>query len=97
MSESFSVGEVATWVREGSPNYGREVTIAGQLEWVNAFQPDGSREGGYRYQIDAPWMPLAPHGEGWCAKPEWLRKRPPKQDWNSLCHLTDLPREVTHA
>lgn len=92
MSESFSVGEVAIWVREGSPNYGREVTIAGPLQLVNAWQPDGSCIYDYRYPMDADFAPVSPHGNGWCAHPDWLKKRRPPQDWVKLCQLDNLPQ-----
>jgi hypothetical protein len=92
------MGEIAIFVRPGSPHYGAEVTIVGPLE-VRA-RIDGRDFGRHFdacYLIDGPFGPT-PFGQGqWSATPEWLRKRRPPQDWTKLCNLTDLPREVTCA
>jgi hypothetical protein len=91
--EKFEVGEIAIAV---SPNahdelgvHGTEVLIEGPLQ-QRTFT-DGLVY--WSYLTSSPAKP------GWQlrAKPEWLRKRPPKQDWKSICNLTDTPREVEHV
>lgn len=99
-NETFSVGEIAVWIREGSPFWGERVRVCSplwqsshadgrtgiaRLTWVHTIEWLDSDHGAPRY------------GSCWAAEPFNLRKLPPKQDWDRLCNLTDTPREVEHV
>lgn len=101
MAESFSVGEIAIWARTlGSKEFsgttgrsirrGSEVTVVGPL-MLRAVRLKTGVDFLNTYEI------VDEDGYSWAAFPEWLKKRPPKQDWKTLCNLTDLPSEVTCA
>lgn len=92
MSESFSVGEIALYWRAGSRKDGMQVTVASRL-YVQTFRdiPTGEVRTVPAYDIEGPG--LRPGID--VAQPQFLRKLRPPPDWVKLCHLTDLPREVT--
>lgn len=97
--QRFEIGEIAIFVgtngdRLESPGcaqtpLGAEVQIVGgyELRKVRTVKGPVMAE---RYLCL--WQ-----GTHYCAKPSWLRKRRPPQDWVRLCSLDSLPREVTHA
>ena len=92
MSESFSVGEIAQIkpdviaVSPGMDVYlGERVAIEGALRFVP----------GHRRPMHV--VRCLADGEPFYACADVLRKIPPPQDWVKLCHLTDVPREVTHV
>lgn len=98
--ESFSVGEIAIWVRPESRYYGERVRISRPLKArrIHDCRRPGSSVVAPCYAIE--WLEsdhgTPEHGQ-WLARPQHLRKLPPKQDWVKICSLTDLPREVTCA
>ena len=98
MSE-FKVGEIAIYVRPGSPHFGREVTIIGPLQiWgggldhiTGARNPDGI----IAYPTD---LPPVLKGNVMGAKPEWLKKKQQKRDIDQLVSWSDClwqPKGVT--
>jgi len=71
----FAIGEVAIYVRSGSPHYGEEVTILSTLIW---WPPGGTDHmgveanlGGYAYEI----TPLEAIPGPWIARSSWLKKK----------------------
>lgn len=94
MSHTFKIGEIAIYTRPGSPYNGTEVMIVGPLiPRVGNDHLTGTPYVEYDgYQITPNELP-GRYG----AKPEWLRKRRPPQDWVKLCNLHDIPREVRHV
>lgn len=97
MAETFSVGEVALFVREGSDYSGAECTIIGPLSYrFVRDRKDGATSHKWVYLIDGPFDSI-PGTRGFVAAPENLRKRRPPQDWKTLCNLTDTPREMETA
>lgn len=83
MTDTFKVGEVAIYVRPGSPHYGEEVTVTSGLKWREGGIDEmtgGEQIPGLRYDIDFPSGP-----SGCCAaRPEWLRKKQQKRDIDQL-------------
>lgn len=90
MSDKFEVGEVAIYVRPGSPSYGCEVTIASTLImsiFNTAEAPDVS---------DTAWVYLldeicAETGLQGCAEPHELRKKPPAREDHQLVKWSECP------
>jgi len=78
MAESFSVGEIAIYVRPDSECYGREIRIVGGLEkreiWDNGFHEVDC------YAVEHPEGRVQSIGAGWIALPEHLRKRRPPME-----------------
>lgn len=97
MAEKFDVGEVAIFNRPGSQFNGVEVTVTGPLaRRLMRDYRDGRMFTADSYLIDGPFDHL-PHvfsstGK-WSCLPEHLRKRPPPQDWVSICNLTSVPTQ----
>ena len=97
MTDTFSVGEVAIYVRPGSPYFGREVTILSPLE-LGGGGPDHITgkitELAMLYTVDLPAQNgIAPMG----AKPEWLKKKQHKRDIDQIVSWEDClwkPSEV---
>lgn len=76
MTDKFQIGEVAIYVRPGSPYYGKEITILSNLILAGPGHDNlynVSTSGGYPvYQIsELSWAP----GKIQIARPEWLRKK----------------------
>lgn len=94
-NETFKVGEVALYVRPGSPNYGRPLTITGPLQMRPIFDKGVGHRTAMTYQVESPFFGECKNPTGWLAEPQWLRKLPPPQDWVKLCQLDNIPREVT--
>lgn len=83
MSEHFEVGEIAIYVRPGSPYYGQEVEVLSCLieddESTDVITGETlAASWGFVYQI----TDLYPDTPGlMTAHPEWLRKKkPPRRD-----------------
>ncbi len=81
--DKFEIGEVAIYVRPGSPSYGNEVMIIGPLamrgggfDYVNKEKMNRC----FGYKIEFGDGDKGPNGKGFMAKPEWLRKKPKRQD-----------------
>lgn len=74
----FEVGEVAIYIRPGSKNFGKEVTIVGPLKWARLWTPDLKT---YKvvetYNVSCDDLGQCPKGR-WAAQPHHLRKKPPK-------------------
>jgi hypothetical protein len=93
--ETFSIGEVALFVREGSRYYGTEVMVVGPCALRPARdRKDGALRAVYGYEIDGPFERVAGTNGKFIAEPHHLRKRRPPQDWQALCNLTDKPVEA---
>jgi hypothetical protein len=79
---SFQVGEIAIVV---APNFeGDEVEVIGSLgyrHWHCALSND-PREG-------VSYLVRHPSYSHFVVRPEYLRKKRPPQDWNTLCRLAD--------
>lgn len=95
--QRFEIGEVAIFVKPGSPSYGAEVVVASPLFLASRVRDgltDRFSQSVYVYRIEGFPLPPADTGiTGWAARPEWLRKRPPKQDWKRLCKLDEVIHE----
>lgn len=84
-SDIFEVGEVAIWIKHGSVNYGREVTIVGPPKFarVRSTWTDTVRLQ-WSYPIECPDAVYGPYKsavpQSW-AEPKYLRKKkPPRED-----------------
>ena len=98
MNETFSIGEIAIYVRPGSPYYGREVEILGPLvsNLVSDDHVDSSRIGTVSRSYDITNIFDCPFGSA--APPEWLRKKQQKRDIDQLVSWDDClwqPKKVT--
>lgn len=82
----FAVGEIAIFARPGSVHYGRECTIVAPLEDRLVQTPEGAVRDRC-YLIDGDFQ------RGRACPPEHLRKRPPPQDWLTLCALRETAPE----
>src|SRR5579862_8192680 len=94
--QRFEVGEVAIFNRPGSRFNGVEVTVVKPLRLAHIYDHmDGRRTVEYVYGIDSPaFTNVVPvHPGGYCARPFELKKRPPPQDWVSMCNLTSVPSQ----
>lgn len=82
MTDKFEIGEVAIYVREGSPNYGKEVIVASDIELClikNGFSGKTIPSQSHRIEVPSDWIfgPYSMPAEvPRRAKPEWLRKKP---------------------
>jgi hypothetical protein len=91
MSE-FHVGEIAIYVRPGSPNYGKELTILSPLKM--SAQNTWSQITGEKtepflgYEVDFPLDPTLPGNSVMC-RPEWLRKKQQKRDIDQIVSWDD--------
>lgn len=97
---TFSPGEVAIFVGPDSANYGDELTVVSPLLDLYLFDRHLMRNVWAKaHMVEAPWMPPPPpDGKGfWAARPEHLRKRPPRQDWEKLAALDRAPTELESA
>lgn len=94
---TFAIGEIAIYVNPDSGFYGNECTVISSLVYGPVRKHPESCEvvGAKAYNISAPWLPKSPRATVWVAMPEHLRKRPPKQDWNSLCNLKEVDNRAT--
>jgi hypothetical protein len=102
MNETFSVGEIAIFVRPGSEHYGEEVTVtSGMKEGAGGYDKllgriTTAEEDGYGYEID---FGIVPEGHyAWFAKKEWLRKKQQKRDIDQLVSWDKClwqPKKVT--
>lgn len=102
MTQRFEVGDVAIYVRPGSPYYGQEVTITRGLA-LSMPGPDhvtGKEDnGGYPVyginNLDDDYTAT------WTARPEHLRKKkPPSREIDQVTTWDKCawsPREVEHA
>jgi hypothetical protein len=90
MSE-FHVGEIAIYVKPGSPVFGKEVTIISPLRLTGVSTVSG--ETGlpiprfYGYEVDLP----AKYAKGVCVPPEHLRKKQQKRDIDQLVSWDSCP------
>ena len=92
MSETFKVGEIAIYVRPGSPFYGREVEVlSGLLEAEDVVNDlligEKVKCSGKVYRI----TDLYPMTKGiMTSLPEWLRKKkPPQREIDQLVSWDD--------
>ena len=94
MNETFKVGEIAIYVRPGSPFYGQEVTIIGPLELRGGPRSRDHITGlpttrDIKYLISYP-VGFEPDGKGFSARPENLRKKkPPQRDIDQIVSWDD--------
>ena len=98
MTHRFEVGEVAIYVRPGSPYYGEEVTIIRGIHRylvVNDHLGQNIGEEIDGYGIQCSWSRAGG------ASPEWLRKKkPPSREIDQVTTWDKClwkPREVEHA
>ena len=95
MNETFQVGEIAIYVRPGSPYYGQEVTIIGPLKLRGGPSSHDHITGqpaqrDMKYLISNPVGFNSPNGKGFSARPENLRKKkPPQRDIDQLVSWDD--------
>ncbi len=88
MADKFEIGEVAIYVRPGSPYYGQEVEILGGLTRYEPTQDHLGLEAApyVGYQISS----LI--GDDWVmvSRPEWLRKKkPPRREMDQIVSWED--------
>jgi hypothetical protein len=96
--ETFSIGEVALFVREGSRYFGVEVTISEPLAIRRVCdQRDGARYYAWTYGIEGPFERMAGTNGKFSTRPQDLRKRRPPQDWQALCNVEAPARELEIA
>ncbi len=82
--DKFEIGEVAIYVRPGSPHYGKEVTVLSGLRPAASIVVDvltgvesyGAKNLVYEITDLYPALML----RAFTARPEWLRKKPKRQD-----------------
>jgi hypothetical protein len=77
MTDKFEVGEIAIYVRPGSPHFGEEVRIESNLEYFCGgvdYLTGELPEDGYEYEFTM--IGLLPGIYPWTARPEWLKKKP---------------------
>ncbi len=88
MAEKFEIGEVAIYVRPGSPYCGEEVEIikGPYLYRVSYDSLDPSNNGNpeYGYTVRS-----TVNGEKYGARPEWLRKKKPHRDIDQIVSWDD--------
>jgi hypothetical protein len=75
-SFEFEVGEIAIYVRPGSPHFGEEVQILGPPRmWGIGYDAlyNCDSEPGMKYEID---FIISPNQKTIVARPEWLKKKP---------------------
>lgn len=92
--DTFRIGEIAIYTRPGSPYNGSEVMVVGPLL---PRVGDDLLTGNLYVEYDGYQITLNELPGIYGARPEWLRKRRPPQDWMKLCNLADVPREVEHV
>jgi hypothetical protein len=101
MTDKYQVGEIAIYVRPGSPYFGKEVEILGELKYVLV----GFDFAGRRREPTFEWCyditDLCPKNPGIAAaSPEWLKKKPQKRDIDELVswdYLSDLMKKKVSA
>jgi hypothetical protein len=94
-AQLFKIGEKALYVREGSKYYGTEVTVMTDLEYLKCNDKlTGESMEAWVYQVDGPSWGKPPTSAGWSAQQEWLKKIPPKKDWNKICTLDNIPEDI---
>lgn len=78
MTDKFEIGEVAIYVRPGSPYYGCEVMVTGPLELKRSIDLVlGQEVEAMGYQIYADSFEIYPgHDRYRSVRPEHLRKKP---------------------
>lgn len=84
-------GDLGVYVRPGSLYFGSELTIVGEAKVRYIMDPQGNRRNLLCYVVDCPAMGPTPAGfktPHWALPVEYVRRRPPKQDWNNLCNLS---------
>jgi hypothetical protein len=86
VADTFNVGDRAVIIASCIPTWpvGKEVEILSPLEPCGCvfFCDQMVHVIGHEGGLDVVSLPSS------------LRKIPPKQDWKTLCHLTDLPQGV---
>lgn len=92
MDRYLQPGEEGIYVRPDSKLYGSELTVTGRAELRKLIHvPTGSHKTILSYVVDCPAMGPPPEGYVcWLVPVEYVRRKPPKQDWKSLCSLDDV-------
>jgi hypothetical protein len=82
MTDKFEIGEVAIYVRPGSPCFGRECTILGKAGFLNSpdFLTGTINEPFFGYQISLGKIDPINNEDVWAARPEWLQKKQRRLD-----------------
>ena len=99
MTSKFSIGEIAIYVRPGSPYYGREVTVGRRIK-SNEFV-GGDHLGQMSFASNAEGYVIHGLETVTAAKSEHLRKKkPPSREIDQVTTWDKClwaPREVEHA
>lgn len=90
---NFQIGEVAIYIRPGSPFYGREVTIiSGLQEFENGLDllTGGKYPSCIGYVVSV--GEISPKGKDeWCAVPSWLKRKPQTRELDQIVSWDDCP------
>lgn len=95
--ETFKIGEIAVYIGHNGDalkwSGSRKIPLGTEVEIISPYgiypvRTDTGVVQAYRYRCRVSDGHIA------MAKPEWLRKRRPPQDWVKLCQLDNLPRDI---
>ena len=101
VNDRFEIGEVAIYVKPGSPHYGKECVVISNLmrsatRLFDHVTGETNPNAGYLgYQIECEWRGNWPR---FWARPEWLRKKKPRRELDQIVKWADChwrPRKVT--
>jgi hypothetical protein len=85
---AIAVGMTEEWERFN----GSELTVIRFSQLESRINAENT------YIVEASWLQRSTGYKGrWCLVESHLRKRPPKQQWDSLLRLKDKPRELEPA
>lgn len=95
--ETFKMGEIAVFIGHNGDalkwSGSRKIPRGTEVEIISPYgiypvRTDNGIVQAYRYRCRLSDGLIA------TAKPEWLRKRRPPQDWVKLCNLVSLPQSL---